>query len=113
LRGAAPVPQRRDAVGVDDPAVLPAREVFEQDLQRVRQPREAGVAGLLERGKTEVLEAVPAEVQRGARVEGILRSHLLIILYSKPAVQVGFLRSSRARNSRATTAGSCRPASTA
>ena len=36
-----PPGERLDVVGVDEPAVLPPEQVLQQDLQRVRQPREA------------------------------------------------------------------------
>ena len=53
-----PAGERLDVVGVDEPAVLAAQQVLEQDLQRVRQPRDVREAGLLERRQAEDVEGV-------------------------------------------------------
>ena len=51
LRGALEVParQRLDVGRLDEPAVLVAQQVLEQDLHRVRQARDFGESGGLER----------------------------------------------------------------
>ncbi len=51
-----PAGQRLDVLGVDEPSVLAAQQVLEQDLQRIRQPRDPTVAGPLERGQAEDIE---------------------------------------------------------
>ena len=60
--------QRLDVVGVDEPAVLPAQQVLQQDLQGIRQPGQPGETGFFERGQAEVLEAAAGRRSATARV---------------------------------------------
>ena len=60
--------QRLDVVGVDEPAVLAAQQVLEQDLQRIRQPRQPRKTGLLERRQAEDTEPVGPPTVSGVRV---------------------------------------------
>ena len=77
LRAGTDIPagQRLDVVRVDEPRVLAAQQVLEQDLQRVRQPRDVGETGLLERRQAEDVEGVATDRDRRACVERILRGH--------------------------------------
>ena len=53
-----PAGQRLDVVRVDEPRVLAAQQVLEQDLQRIRQAGDVRETGLLERGQAEDVERV-------------------------------------------------------
>ena len=77
LRAGTDIPagQRLDVVRIDEPRVLAAQQVLEQDLQRVRQPRDVGKTGLLKRGQAEDVEGVAPDGDRSARVERVLRGH--------------------------------------
>ena len=70
-----PAGERLDVLGIDEPRVLAAQQVLEQDLQRVRQPGHVREAGLLERRQAEDVEGVAPDGERGARVERVLRGH--------------------------------------
>ena len=78
-----PAGQRLDVLGIDEPRVLAAQQVLEQDLQRVRQARNVREAGLLERRQAEDVKRLAPDGERGARVERILRGHLKIIVYKR------------------------------
>ena len=82
LRGHVPAGQRLNVLGIDEPRVLAAQQVLEQDLQRERQARERRKAGLFERRKAEHVEGLPAGAQRRSCAERIVGAHPLIILHS-------------------------------
>ena len=66
-----PAGQRADVVGVHERAVLAPQQVLEQDLQRERQPVDAGEAGRFERRQAEVVDRVAADRERRAGLEGM------------------------------------------
>ena len=63
--------ERLDVLAADADAVLVAQQVLEQHLQRERQPRH--VVGRLQRLEAIDLVGAPADLELGARVEGVLR----------------------------------------
>ena len=65
--------ERLDVLAADADAVLVAQQVLEQHLQREGQPRH--VVGRLQRFEAIDLVGAPADLELGARVEGILRAH--------------------------------------
>ena len=79
LRRHVPAGERLDVLGIDEPRVLAAQQVLEQDLQRVRQPRHAGKPGLLERRQAEDPAGLATRGEPRARVERIQRNHPTII----------------------------------
>src|SRR6185295_19057532 len=50
-------------------------QVLEEDLQRIRQARDAGKTGLLERGEAIYLDCLRAGADLGARVEAVSGGH--------------------------------------
>ena len=76
VRGGVPLRQRADVVGLHERVVLAPQQVLEQDLHRVRQPRDAGESGLLERGQTVDLHRLSADADLGACTEAVQCSHL-------------------------------------
>jgi hypothetical protein len=62
-------------VAVYETAVLAAQEVFEQDLQRVRQPRDLRESALLERGEAVEINGRAAGLKPATRIERIERGH--------------------------------------
>ena len=69
--GGVPLRERADVVGLDERVVLAPQQVLEQDLHRVRQPRDAGEPGLLERGKAVDLHRLSAAADLGACTETV------------------------------------------
>ena len=85
LRRDIPAGQRLDVVAIDEAAVLAAQQVLEQDLQRVRQPREPAVAGLLERGQAEEVNRWPPTVSDDRVWNEFCETILLIIHFTPDA----------------------------
>jgi len=83
-----PPRHRGNVLGVNESAVLAAQQILEEDLQGVRQPRDASVACALERRQTVDVVRGAAGGQPGPRRKGILGSHPLIILHRTWRAQV-------------------------
>ena len=74
-----PPGQRLDIVRIDEPRVLAAQQVLEEDLEGVRQPRQPGTARPFERRQAEDFDRLATRRQPGACIEGIVGSHHSII----------------------------------
>jgi hypothetical protein len=70
-----PVRERADVVGLDERVVLTPQQVLEEDLHRVRQPRDAGEARFLERRNAVDLDGLTADAKLSARAEAIQCRH--------------------------------------
>jgi hypothetical protein len=79
LGGHVPPGHRFDVLRIHEPPVFATDEILEQDLERVRQARDAAEPGPFEGRKAEHLERFAASRERGLRVEGIQRGHHGII----------------------------------
>ena len=66
-----PPAEEIDLLGGDDSAVLAAKEILEQDLERIGEARKV-VAALLERGQAGDLEALPADREGTVTGETVL-----------------------------------------
>ena len=73
LRVRVPRRERLDVLAPDADAVLVAQQVLEQHLQGEGQPRH--VVGRLQRVEAIDLVCAPADLELGARVEGVLGAH--------------------------------------
>ncbi len=71
--GARGIPggQRADVFIENEAAVFVAEQVFEEDFQGKRKARDVADAGAFERGKVVDFEGVAANVEFGARAEGV------------------------------------------
>ena len=74
-RRRVPPGERANVVGLHERVVLAPQQVLEQDLQRVRQPRDAGESGLFERGQAVNLHGLVADADLGAGTEAIQCRH--------------------------------------
>ena len=74
-----PPGQRLNVVRIDEPGVLAAQQVLEQDLEGIRQPRQPAAARPFERRQAEELDRLATRRQPGARVERIVGRHHSII----------------------------------
>ena len=103
-RGGVPLRDRADVVRLHERVVLAPQQVLEQDLHRVRQPRDAGEAGLLERRKTVNLHRLSAAADLGACTETVQCSGHSPRSYSA----VEFVVETRSRTTTARAVGSLR-----
>src|SRR5207237_979876 len=63
---------RADVIGLDEGVVLAAQQVLEQNLHRVRQPRDAAEAGAFERGEAVDLNCLSARADVRAGIEAVV-----------------------------------------
>src|SRR6185295_11035935 len=73
LRAALHVPprQRLDIPALDEPAILVAQQILEQNLQRVRQPRDFSKTAGGKRRQAEEIVATPAGFERLSGIERV------------------------------------------
>ena len=75
VRRRVPLRQRADVVGLDEGTVLASQQVLEQDLHRVRKPRDSGKAGLFKRGQAVNRHRLASDANFCARTKAIESRH--------------------------------------
>src|SRR5262244_169756 len=75
IRRRVPARKRLNVIGFDECVVFTAQKILEEDLHRVRQPRDSAETCLLERGQAIYLDRFSACADLQARIETVSCAH--------------------------------------